>query len=217
MTTTGIQSAQNSPLALRCPRKRENELSVPSTGISFTLCFPRVSMKLRSLLRASMIVACALLLFFVNLPTTHHLRQPYLAPEFGLRDLDGNQVHLSDFRGKAVVLNFWATWCAPCRSEIPWFIEFQKEYGPRGLQIIGVSMDDGGREAIIPFIRRTGVNYIILLGDSHVSSLYEGLEVLPTTYYISPHGVVVAFANGLISKTQIDHNIKDLLGSDAQD
>ncbi|MGA8090873.1 MAG: TlpA disulfide reductase family protein [Terracidiphilus sp.] len=160
-----------------------------------------------------MIAVCASLLFFVNRPTTHHLPHPYLAPEFELRDLNGNQVHLSDFRGKAVVLNFWATWCAPCRRELPWFEEFQKEYGPRGLQIVGVSMDDGGIEAIAPFVRRMGIDYVVLLGDSRVSSLYRGLEVLPTTYYISPRGDVVAYVNGVVSKTDVERDIRETLAS----
>ncbi len=160
-----------------------------------------------------MIAVCTSLLLFVNRPTTHHLPHLYLAPEFELRDLSGNQVHLSEFRGKAVVLNFWATWCAPCRREIPWFIEFQKEYGPQGLQIIGVSMDDGGINAIVPFVRRMGIDYVVLLGDSRVSSLYGGLEVLPTTYYISPRGDVIAFANGVLSKTEVEHDIRESLAS----
>ena len=171
-------------------------------------------MKLRSLLRAAIIAGCAWLLFFVNRPTTHHLPHPYLAPEFELRDLNGNRAHLSDFRGKAIVLNFWATWCAPCRREIPWFTEFQKEYGPQGLQIIGVSMDDGGRDAVAPFVRRMDIDYVVLLGDSHVSSLYGGLEILPTTYYISPHGDVIAFVNGVLSKTEVEHDIREALTSD---
>jgi hypothetical protein len=92
-------------------------------------------------------------------------------------------------------------------------MDLQKEYGPRGLQIIGVSMDDGGRDAIAPFVRRTGINYVVLLGDNHVSSLYGGLDVLPTTYYISPHGDVVAFVNGEISKSEIERDIKQELRS----
>ena len=173
-------------------------------------------MKPRSLLRAATIAVCASLLFFVNRPTTHHLPHPYLAPEFELHDLKGNQVHLSDFRGKAVVLNFWATWCAPCRRELPWFIEFQKEYGPRGLQIIGVSMDDGGRNAIAPFVRRTGIDYVVLLGDSRVSALYGGVAILPTTYYISPRGNVIAFVNGVVSKTEVEHDIREVLASNVR-
>jgi peroxiredoxin len=172
-------------------------------------------MRLKPLLRASTIAVCAALLLVVNRPATHHPSHPYQAPEFGLPDLNGNQVRLSDFRGKAVVLNFWASWCAPCRREIPWFTEFQKEYGPRGLQIIGVSMDDGGRDAIAPIVRRTGINYIVLLGDNRVSSLYGGLDVLPTTYYVSRRGYVIAFVNGVIGRTEVEHNIEEALGGGA--
>jgi hypothetical protein len=92
-------------------------------------------------------------------------------------------------------------------------MDFQKEYGPRGLQIIGVSMDAGGRDAIAPFVRTTGINYVVLLGDNHVSSLYGGLDVLPTTYYISHHGDVIAFVNGVISKSEVERDIKEVLES----
>ena len=170
-------------------------------------------MKHRSFLRAAIIAVCASLLLSVNRPATLHPSHPYPAPEFELRDLKGNQVSLSEFRGKAVVLNFWTTWCAPCRRELPWFIEFQKEFGPRGLQIIGVSMDDGGINAIAPFVRRMGVDYVVLLGDSRVSSLYGELAVLPTTYYISPRGDVIAFVNGVLSKTEVEHDISEVLAS----
>lgn len=170
-------------------------------------------MKAKTLLRASAIAICATLLIVVNRPTTHHLSHPYQAPEFELLDLNGNPVHLSSFRGKAVVLNFWASWCAPCRREMPWFIDFQKEYGPQGLQIIGVSMDEGGRDAIVPLVRRMGVDYVVLLGDDHVSSLYGGLQILPTTYYIAPDGSVRAFVRGVISKTEVERDIREVLGA----
>jgi peroxiredoxin len=173
-------------------------------------------MKLRFALRALTIALCAALLLIVNRPTTHYLVHPHRAPEFELPDLSGNQVHLSDFHGRGVVLNFWASWCAPCRNEIPWFIDFQKEYGTRRLQIIGVSMDEGGRDAIAGFVRRAGVDYIVLLGDSRVSSLYGGLEILPTTYYISPSGNVVAFVQGVISKNEVQRDINEILGSSVQ-
>ena len=173
-------------------------------------------MKPKFLLRALLIALCAVLLLFVNRPNTHHLSHPYPAPDFELPNLNGGQVDLSDFRGKAVLLNFWATWCAPCRREIPWFIEFQKEYGPRGLRIIGVSMDEGGRDAITPFVRRTGIDYLVLLGDNHVNSLYGGLEILPTTYYISSQGDVIALVNGVISKAEFERDIKEALGASPQ-
>lgn len=170
-------------------------------------------MKAKILLRALAIAICATLLLVVNRPATHRLTHPYRAPEFVLPDLKGNPVDLASLRGKAVVLNFWASWCGPCRREMPWFIDFQKEYGPRGLQIIGVSMDEGGRDAIIPVVRKMGVNYVVVLGNDHVSSLYGGLQILPTTYYIAPDGSVRAFVYGVVSKSEVEHDIRDVLGS----
>jgi thiol-disulfide isomerase/thioredoxin len=170
-------------------------------------------MKLRILLRGLTIALCATLLLIMNRPTTRYPSHPYRAPEFELENLNGNEVHLSDFRGKGIVLNFWASWCAPCRSEIPWFIEFQKEYGPQGLQIIGVSMDADRRDAIARFVRKMGVDYIVLLGDSRVSALYGGSEILPTTYYISPTGNVIAYVRGVISKNEVQRDIQEVLAS----
>ena len=172
-------------------------------------------MKPRFLLRASAIALCAALLLVVNRPTTLHPSHPYPAPEFALPDLSGSQVHLSDFRGKAVVLNFWATWCAPCVRELPWFIELQKAYGPRGLQIIGVSMDEDGEDAIAPFVRRTGIDYIVLLGNGRVSSLYGGLDFLPTTYYIARDGNVRAIVRGVVSETEVERDVKEIMESTA--
>jgi thiol-disulfide isomerase/thioredoxin len=172
-------------------------------------------MKLKSVVRVSIVIACAVLLLIVTRPAIQHPRHPYHAADFELQDLNGNPVRLSDFQGKAIVLDFWATWCGPCRREIPWLIQFQKQYGPQGLQVIGVSMDDGGRDAIDPFVRRAGINYIVVLGDNRLGSLYGGVEVLPTTFYISRDGNVLAFAKGLTSKSVIEQNIKEALASKA--
>ena len=197
--------------ALRCRRVASGKTMYLLSGTSSNHRFSRIFMKPRFLLRTLTIALCATLLLIVNRPTTRYPSHRYRAPEFELLDLNGNQVRLSTFRGKAVVLNFWASWCAPCRREIPWFIEFQKEYGPRGLRIIGVSMDEGGENAIAPFIRRTGIDYVVLLGDSHIASLYGGLDILPTTYYIAPDGNVRAFVKGVVSKTEVEHDIKKVL------
>lgn len=167
--------------------------------------------KLGSAVRASLLILLVVLFWFIGRATTHHPSRAYLAPDFALRDLDGNRVQLSDFRGKAVVLNFWATWCAPCRREIPWFIDLQKEYGPKGLQILGVSMDDGAREQVAAFATRIGMDYPVLLDDGHAGSEYEATEELPTTYYISRDGRVVAFVKGVIRKSEVERNIQEIL------
>jgi thiol-disulfide isomerase/thioredoxin len=94
------------------------------------------------------------------------------APDFTLESLDGKSVRLSDLRGKAVLLNFWATWCGPCKIETPWLVELQKQYGSQGLQVIGVAMDDSGKDEIAKFAKDMGVNYPVLLGKEAVGDDY---------------------------------------------
>jgi len=141
-----------------------------------------------------------------------------MAPNFALKDLNGNTIQLSDLRGKAVVLNFWATWCPPCKAEIPSFIELQKKYGPQGLQIVGISMDDGGKGVVVPFARDMGINYKVLLGNSEVGDMYGGIQALPTTFYIGRDGKVLEYVPGLISHYEVEQNIKAALArSDTQE
>jgi len=132
------------------------------------------------------------------------------APDFVLHDLEGKQVKLSDFRGKAVLLNFWATWCGPCKVEMPWFVEMQKQYGPQGLQIIGVALDDSGKEAIQKFAKEMGVNYTILQGHDAVGDAY-GAVGLPTTYFIDRGGKIIDSDSGLVSRSEIEENVKKAL------
>jgi len=133
------------------------------------------------------------------------------APDFALQALDGKTVHLSDFRGKAVLLNFWATWCQPCKIEMPWFAELQKQYGPQGLQIVGVAMDDASPKEIAEFAQDLGVNYPILVGKEAVGDAYGGVQFLPATFYIGRDGKVVDKVFGLKGRGEIEENIKKAL------
>jgi thiol-disulfide isomerase/thioredoxin len=133
------------------------------------------------------------------------------APDFALQSLEGKTVHLADFRGKAVLLNFWATWCEPCKLEMPWFVELQKQYGPQGLEVVGVAMDDSGKDAVAKFAKDMGVNYTVLLGKESVGDEYGGLEYLPTSFYIDRDGKVVARVFGLRSRSDIEDWIKEAL------
>jgi thiol-disulfide isomerase/thioredoxin len=133
------------------------------------------------------------------------------APDFALQSLDGKTVHLSDFRGKAVLLNFWATWCTPCRLEMPWFVELEKQYGPQGLQVVGVAMDDAGPDKIAKFAKDMGVNYPVLLGKESVGDEYGGLEYLPTSFYLDRDGKVVQRVFGLRSRSDIEDWVKEAL------
>ena len=134
------------------------------------------------------------------------------APDFTLKDADGKTVKLSDYRGKVVLLNFWATWCGPCKIEIPWFMEFEQTYKDRGFAVLGVSMDEDGWETVKPYIADKKVNYRVLLGDEVVGNLYGGIESLPTTFLIDKDGRVASVHIGLVSKrdysTEIDHLIE---------
>jgi thiol-disulfide isomerase/thioredoxin len=133
------------------------------------------------------------------------------APDFQLQGIDGANLRLSNLHGKAVLLNFWATYCAPCKLEMPWFVELQKEYGPQGLQVVGVAMDDASTEDISCFAKSLGINYPILLGKESVGASYGGVDVLPTTYFLDRSGKVVAREFGLQSRSVfIDHIKKSL-------
>ena len=102
------------------------------------------------------------------------------APDFTLMDVTGKPVKLSDFKGKVVVLNFWATWCGPCKVEIPWFIEFEQKYKDQGLVVLGVSMDEDGWSSVKPYLESSKVNYRVVIGTDRVGETYGGVESLPT-------------------------------------
>ena len=138
-----------------------------------------------------------------------------VAPDFELKGLDGKQVRLSDYRGKVVLLNFWATWCAPCKIEMPWFVDLQKQYASQGLQVIGVAMDDSGEETIAKFAKEMGVNYPVLIGKEAVGDAYGGVEFLPTTFIIDRQGKVVDRVFGLVGRSEFEDNIKKALGHGA--
>ena len=134
-----------------------------------------------------------------------------MAPDFELQTPDGGSFKLSSLRGKAVLLNFWATWCSPCKIEMPWFVEMQKEYGPQGFQIVGVAMDDAAADDIAKFAKDMGINYPVLLGKESVGESYGGVGVLPTTFFIDRTGKVIAREFGLQSRSVFVDHIKQAL------
>jgi thiol-disulfide isomerase/thioredoxin len=140
-----------------------------------------------------------------------HFTQSGPAPDFSLQALDGKTMKLSDFRGKAVLLNFWATWCGPCKIEMPWFIDLQKEYGSQGLQIVGVAMDDASKEDIAKFAKDMGVNYPILIGKESVGDEYGGVPALPESFLIARDGRIVDKIIGLEGKAEIEDAVKKAL------
>lgn len=136
------------------------------------------------------------------------------APEFTLKDSNGKPVKLSDYRGKAVVLDFWATWCGPCKVEIPWFVEFQQKYKDRGLVVLGVASGDEYWNVIQPFAKKMRINYPLVLGNDTTADLYGGIEALPTTFIIDRQGRIAKIHIGLASKEDFQNAIEKVLDND---
>ncbi len=138
-------------------------------------------------------------------------RAENIAPDFTLNDLDGNSFSLSETKGKVVVLDFWATWCPPCRKEIPDFVLLYKQYGKDGLMIVGVALDRGGAKAVRSFVEQNDVNYPIVLGNQRVSNLYGGISGIPTSFIIDRQGRIANKFVGFRSKEVFENAIKELL------
>jgi len=136
------------------------------------------------------------------------------APDFALKDADGKVVHLADYKGKVVLLDFWATWCGPCKLEIPWFIEFQNKYGSQGLQVVGVSVDDT-LDKLKPYVADMKMNYIVLQGLGHddMQDAFGPMWGIPVTVVISRDGKVCAKHTGLSGKDSFEKEIKALLST----
>jgi thiol-disulfide isomerase/thioredoxin len=131
---------------------------------------------------------------------------------FTIKDVQGKNVRLSDYKGKVILLDFWATWCGPCKIEIPWFVEFQNKYGPQGLQVVGVSVDDTV-EMLRPYVKDLKMNYPVLLGLHHddIQDAYGPLWGIPVTAVISRDARICAKHSGISSKENIEKEIKSLL------
>jgi thiol-disulfide isomerase/thioredoxin len=145
------------------------------------------------------------------------------APAFELEDLSGKKVSLASYKGKAVLVNFWATWCAPCKIETPWLVELRDQYAPQGFEILGVSTEGDGvgrddkaawdkdKASIAHSVQQMHMQYPVLIDGDSISEQYGGLDELPMSFFVSRNGTVVAVQMGLTSKADIEANIKKVL------
>jgi len=142
------------------------------------------------------------------------------APGVTFKDLDGKDATLTQYKGKVVLVNFWATWCDPCYVEIPWLIEMQQKYEAKGFTVLGISMDEEGKSAVVPFLakerfnvngQKLPMNYPIVIGNDEVADKFGGLLGYPTSFLISRDGKIVKKVQGLISYEEITKAIESQL------
>ncbi len=133
------------------------------------------------------------------------------APNFALKTSTGKTIELSKLKGKTVVVNFWATWCGPCRAEIPGFIDVYKKYKSKGLEIVGISLDQDGWNAIDPFVKKMSINYPVVLGNDQIAQEYGNIDAIPTTFIINKDGHIVSRHIGYMDKDSFEKTIKSYL------
>jgi thiol-disulfide isomerase/thioredoxin len=154
-----------------------------------------------------------------------HMTSPLVgkpAPAFALTNLKGQKVSLASYKGKAVQINFWATWCAPCKIETPWLVELEKQYAPKGFEILGVSVDDLDKDdktmlakdiaGIAKGAQQLHISYPVLIDGDSIAKPYGDVEVYPTSFFIDRSGSIVAASFGLTSKDDLEGNIRKALG-----
>ena len=133
------------------------------------------------------------------------------APDFALTNLLGQTVRRSDFKGKVVLLDFWATWCAPCRLEIPDLVQLQTQYAGKGFTVLGIALDDEGAAVVKPVAQKLSVNYPVAIGNLQVAAAYGGIEALPTTFLIGRDGKVLKTHVGAQGKSELEREIQSAL------
>lgn len=208
-------------MSTNASRQKVNQKKIKAKGLT---------KKQRSYIYTGFFIAVVILLFVFNnsdyLFGNSEVNGPYppnyvpaaqkstaLAPDFNLPTADGKTLKLSDYKGKMVIIDFWATWCPPCRKGIPDLISLKKKYGSKGLEVIGVSVDQDTKPDVVPFIKSQGINYPVVYADNNVIMKYGGINAIPTTFVIDKTGKVVASYQGLYPVSTYEAHIKKILGS----
>ena len=133
------------------------------------------------------------------------------APNFSLKNSTGKSVELAKLHGKVVVVNFWATWCGPCRAEIPGMLDVYEKYREKGLEIVGISVDRDGWSVINPFVKKLNITYPVVLGDGGVADAYGGIDAIPTTFFVDRTGHLLFRHVGYMSKEDFEKAVKSYL------
>jgi thiol-disulfide isomerase/thioredoxin len=133
------------------------------------------------------------------------------APNFSLQTQNGKVIELSKLKGKVVLVNFWATWCPPCRAEIPDFIEVYNSYKSKGFEIVGIALDEEGWSKVAPYMKEAKMNYPVVLGSEKEVQQYGGIEAIPTTFIVDKNGYIAGRQVGVLSKEALEQKLKSLL------
>ena len=153
-------------------------------------------------------------LIMTAIPTVAQIKSGDNAPSITLKDVNGKTISLSQYKGKTVLLNFWATWCPPCRAEIPELIKWQQEYQDQGLQIIGITYPPTNRKKVRAFLNKNKINYPILFGSRRTKELFDQGETMPLTIVIDKTGMVKDQIEGIVYADEFEEKIKPLLKTD---